>query len=130
MISSSSDRKCLGIFIAVSISLVLKKELLKVEWLGVHHQNWLHLIPAMAAMSFCLLMFIRVFAFTPSSSACLEVLEELEEVLGCWGMRGWVKELLPREGGWEGGLEGGMEGREGGKVFRGCAGIPNCCCCI
>merc|ERR1719510_496488 len=68
-------------------------------------------------MSFCLLMFILVFAFTPSSSACLEVLEELEEVLGCWGMRGWVKELLPREGGWEGGLEGGLEGGCSGAVL-------------
>merc|ERR1719507_2266441 len=59
-------------------------------------------------MSFCLLMFILVFAFTPSSSACLEVLEELEEVLGCWGMRGWVKELLPREGGREGRCSGAV----------------------
>ena len=80
------------------------------------NQNWLHLMPAMAAMSFCLLMFIRVFAFNPSSSSasCSCFLE----VLVAFGMRGWVKdELVPsREEGWDGGLEGGLDG---GRLLKG-----------
>ena len=67
-------------------------------------------MPAMAAMSFCLLMFILVFAFSASSTVSL-----LEEPLTvtCCGMRGCVKELGPREEGCEGGLE--LEG--GGSIM-------------